>query len=289
MDRKGLLLVNSFLTGTKYSDLYLFFKNAAEKCGVALEVMSSAEVCLPCGERHTEGYDFVISWDKDLFLTSAFEASGVRVFNSSAAIANCDDKALSAECFVKAGVPTPKTLIAPKTFSNIGYTDLSFLDRAEDSFSYPFVIKHRFGSFGAQVYLAKDREEAETILRSAGGNEVILQEFIAESAGKDVRINVVGGEICGCMLRYNDHDFRSNITNGGQMAKFDPPDGFLQIALDAARAVGADFAGVDVLFGRNGPIVCEINGSPHFKTTYLSTGVNVAERIMEYVCEKVYL
>ena len=112
---------------------------------------------------------------------------------------------------------------------------------------------------------------------------MLFQQFIAESKGRDLRINVVKGEICGCMLRYNDHDFRSNISNGGNMADYAPQKEYLELAIRAAQAVNADFAGVDVMFGKDGPIVCEVNASPHFKSTLQATGVNLAERIVEAI------
>ncbi len=287
MKKKGLLLVNSFLKSEKFTELYEFLKAAAQENCMTLDAATSSAVFLPCGETHEKAYDFVLSWDKDLPICRSFEREGVPVFNSSFAIGCCDDKAFTAEQLTKQGIPTPKTVIAPKTFSNIGYNDFSFLYRTETFLEYPMVIKHRCGSFGAQVYLAKDRASAEKILSSCGGNEVILQQFISESSGRDVRINVVGEEICGCMRRSNRNDFRSNITNGGKMENFDPPREYKELAVQATKAVGADFAGVDVLFGKEGPVICEVNASPHFKTTYLSTGVNLASKILKYILQKI--
>ena len=288
MQKKGILTVNSFLTGQKYEDLYGFLCAAAEKYGITLDLVTSDRVVFPCGEKVISDYDFLLSWDKDLFVTKAFEEANIPVFNSSFAIGCCDDKALTALRLSERGISAPKTVIAPKTFSNIGYCRFDFLCRIEEFLSYPIVIKQRFGSFGAQVYLACDRAEAEKILASCGGNEVLFEEFIAESRGKDLRINVVGDKVCGRMLRSNENDFRSNITNGGKMSNFDYFTEFDDAAIAAAKAVGADFAGVDVLFGRDGPVICEVNASPHFKTTYQCTGVNLAEEIIAYICKKVF-
>lgn len=284
---KGLLVINSFLKTKKFGDLYAFFAAAAGKMDIALDVRSSAELYLPTDSARRRSYDFVIFWDKDLFLARRLEREGLRVFNSARAIELCDDKAQTAEILADAGIRTPKTMIAPKTYVNIGYTDFAFLDRAERFIQYPMVVKHRFGSFGAQVFLARDRAEAEEILKRAGGNEVILEEFISESCGRDLRVNIVGREVCGVMLRENKNDFRSNITLGGSMARFTPDRAYTRIALRAAQAVGADFAGVDVLFGKNGPIICEVNASPHFKTTYECTGIDLSEKILEHIVNTV--
>jgi ribosomal protein S6--L-glutamate ligase/gamma-F420-2:alpha-L-glutamate ligase len=87
------------------------------------------------------------------------------------------------------------------------------------------------------------------------------------------------------MYRYNDNDFRSNITNGGSMKKYEASEAQAKIAIDACKAIGLDFAGVDVLFGKDGPIICEVNSNPHFKTTLECTGINMAEHIISHIAE----
>ena len=89
------------------------------------------------------------------------------------------------------------------------------------------------------------------------------------------------------MLRYNNSDFRSNITNGGRMENYLPDRSYLVAAVAAAKAVGADFAGVDVLFGKEGPVICEVNASPHFKSTLEATGVNLARELSSYVLSEI--
>jgi RimK family alpha-L-glutamate ligase len=283
MQKRGVLVVNSFLKNAKFGELYDFLARAAEKKDCKLDLFSSAALFSPVGQAPLLEYDFCVFWDKDVHLCRALENSGLPCYNSSDAILFCDDKALTAERLAFAGIQTPKTLIAPKTYTNVGYCDLSFLDRVEEFLSYPMVIKERFGSFGAQVYLAKDRREAQERLSMIKGSEVLFQEYIAESFGRDLRINIVNGEMQGCMLRYNEGDFRSNISNGGKMASYTPDPAFVRIAKEAANAVGAYFAGVDVLFGKDGPLVCEVNASPHFKSTYEATGVDLADKILESI------
>lgn len=283
MKKKGILVVNSFLKNAKFGELYSYLNAAAQKNDCDLKIHASADLVSVVGTATPISADFCLFWDKDIHLCRAIEGTGIRCYNCSDTILWCDDKALTAERLWKHEVKMPKTVIAPKTYVNVGYSDLSFLSRIEEMLGYPFVIKERFGSFGAQVYLANDRPEAERILYSCDGREVLFQQFIAESRGRDLRINVVKGEICGCMLRYNESDFRSNISNGGNMASYTPEKDYLDIALQAAEAVNADFAGVDVMFGKDGPIVCEVNASPHFKSTLQATGVNLADRIVESI------
>ena len=90
------------------------------------------------------------------------------------------------------------------------------------------------------------------------------------------------------MLRYNKDDFRSNISNGGAGSKYEPKPSYIELAEKASKALGLDFAGVDVLFGENDePIICEINSNPQFKSTLDATGVNLAEHIASYIINKI--
>ena len=113
-----------------------------------------------------------------------------------------------------------------------------------------------------------------------------MQEFIAESCGRDVRVNVVGGKVVSAMERYNDADFRSNISNGGSMRNASLSPEAETVAIRAAELIGLDFAGVDVLYGNDGPIICEVNSNPHFKSSLECTGVDMSEEIMAYILEQ---
>ena len=187
----------------------------------------------------------------------------------------------------KAGVKIPKTVIAPQTFDGVGYNSLDFALKAADILGYPLVIKEVFGSFGAQVYLAQNKESLFDIIAHIGYKDFIMQEFTGrKNVGRDVRINIVGGKAVASMLRYNDHDFRSNISNGGSMTAYNPSEKQIIAAEAACKALGLDFAGVDVLFGDDGtPVICEVNSSPHFRSTLDCTGVNLAEHIIRYISE----
>ena len=117
---------------------------------------------------------------------------------------------------------------------------------------------------------------------------MIFQKYISESAGRDIRINMVGGEPVAAMLRENSHDFRANVTNGGSMRPYTPDDRQIEIARKACRILKLDFAGVDLLFGANGePLLCEVNSNAHVVNIHACTGINVADRIMEYIRQKV--
>ena len=282
---KAWLIVNGFIDAGKFRELYEYLSRAASHRGIELEIKSSASLCGVVGEViASDRPDAVLFWDKDIHLARMLEKEGLRLYNSASAIEICDNKALTALCLT-GKVATPKTVIAPKTFEGIGYTSLDFLENATRLLGLPMIIKESYGSFGAQVYLARTLDEARKIVRGIGHKEFIMQQFISESAGRDVRVNVVGGRVVSAMERYNEGDFRSNITNGGKMKSIVITDEIADIAIRATEAIGLDFAGVDVLFGKDGPIVCEVNSNPHFKSSLECTGVDMSEKIIDYILE----
>ncbi len=285
---RGLLVVNSFLNTEKFNDIYSRLNDAFTKLGVELTLCGNADFphatgkALPISKRP----DFVLFWDKDILLAREFEDAGIPVFNSSRAIELCDDKRLMHLSL--AGIPSPETYIAPMTFPNIGFTDLSFFDAIEEALSYPMVIKEAFGSFGAQVYLANDRESALEILKQHESVPLIFQRFVSESAGRDIRINVVGHKVVSAMERRSlNGDFRSNVTLGGETLPYTPTEAEATLAEEASRRLGLDFGGIDILFGKDGPLLCEVNSNTHFKSTYDCTGINLADLIAEHITEKV--
>ena len=286
----GWLIVNSFIDSAKFRDLYDLLLAAAAKRGVKLQLRTGGDILPLVGDSFAGESlpDFALFWDKDILLARQLEQAGVRLFNTAAGVAVCDNKACTCLALAQAGIPIPRTVIAPKTFEGVGYTHTDFVDKAISKLGLPMVIKEVYGSFGQQVYLAKTEEDVRRIIRNAGHKELLLQEYVATSRGRDVRINVVGQQAVASMLRYNPADFRSNISNGGQMERYTPAEEQIAVAVAAARALQMDFAGVDVLFGTDDrPIVCEVNSNPHFRSTLECTGVNLADHILQHILGEV--
>ena len=137
------------------------------------------------------------------------------------------------------------------------------------------------------MYLLHDLESLRQKVQELAGSPLLFQELITESYGHDTRINVVGGRVVASMLRRStDGDFRSNLTLGGSMENYIPTEAEAALAIRATELLGLDFAGVDILFGKNGPILCEVNSNAHFKTTLECTGINMALEIMRYIAGK---
>ena len=287
-DMRAALVTNEFVKSEKFEELFAMLNEAALKEGVELVRSSNAECFEKLGlsdyEEHSLGdYDFILFWDKDVRLAGELERIGYRVFNSAEAIAACDDKSITYMRLKKAGVRQPLSFISPKKFHSDGLLPEAFLRSAGRKLSYPLVFKEVFGSFGDRVYLINDEEELFERARITGERAYMLQEFIESSKGRDIRLQVAGDKVCAAMLRYNDGDFRANITNGGSMKPYTPSEDEVKMALEACRALNLSFAGVDILFGEDGPFLCEVNSNAHFKNLYDCTGINAAEHIIAHL------
>lgn len=301
---KGILVTNHFLSGKKFDDLVLFFMKSAQRHGITLTHYTNCQMInllsLPYAAAREslarEEADFVLFWDKDVRLAAYLEALGARVFNSSRAIEICDDKSLMYLSLCQSGIPMPKTAFSPMMFYTPkdfppDYPD-NFISSLEKELSYPIVVKECFGSFGYQVYLAKDRDSLAKLIRELSPKPLIFQEFITTVkhgiGGRDLRLHVVGDRVVTAMARENPRDFRANITNGGIMSLYSPSDEEKETALKACRKIGLDFAGVDLLVDTQGRVfLCEVNSNAHFVNIFSCTGVNVADCIIEHIANNV--
>ena len=253
---KGYIVVNSFVNNEKFSNLYNIFVKSFSKFHIDLEIKTAIELGTEVNLQLKEKPDFVLFWDKDIYLAQRLENLGIKLFNSSRAIELCDNKILMYQELAKHNIRIPKTFIAPKTFEGLGYTNLSFIDDIANQIGYPLVIKETYGSYGEQVYLAKNKEEAASIINKIGYKDFLVQEFIKSSSGKDIRVNVVRDQQIVSILRENKTDFRSNISIGGVGSRFEPEQEYVDLAIKASLALGLDFSGVDVMFGENNePII----------------------------------
>lgn len=282
---KGFLVVNHFAKTRLFSEVCRLFLTAAEKENISLSVKTTGDFLAPVGEMPGERPDFVLFFDKDVHTARRMEDAGWRVYNSANAIAVCDSKADTAEALVKAGIPTPETVIAPLTFPFAGYNDSDFIKKAGERLGFPLVIKEFYGSLGEQVYLAEDFAAAVRIVGDISPRPFLFQRFVAAAAGRDIRANVVGRRVVAAMERTGaPGDFRSNIGAGGVGRRVTLSPEQEELAVAAAAAVGADFAGVDLLSGEGGRLsVCEVNSNPQFAGTYAYCGVNLGEDILSYI------
>jgi len=209
-----------------------------------------------------------------------FEMQGVYTTASSIAIVRSRDKLRTMQLLARAGIGIPKTV-----FSR-GIVDAE--DLIEEVGGTPVVIKLARGTHGRGVVLAETKKAAKSALQGfylmdEEGTNILLQEYIEESAGQDIRAFVVGGKVVASMKRQGlDDDFRSNLHQGGEGSTVKLTDEERKTAIKAAKAVGLSIAGVDLMRSNRGPLVLEVNPSPGFGIEHV-TGRNVAEKIIEYL------
>ena len=286
----GFVLYNGFWNRREIPDPVRRLCDAGRALGFPMEPRpNTAFTATVNGAVHAEGVrsgDVVLCWDKDVRLLRAMEAGGVHVYNSADGVAVCDDKAATHLRLGQAGLPMPRTLIAPMTYVQFDDAGDGFLAAAAKTLGFPMVLKECFGSLGEQVYLVKSAEELRMLASSMNAKPFILQEFIRESAGTDKRLYVVGDRVVAAMRRRSESDFRANIGSGGHGEGYNPTPQEAALALTACRVLGLHFGGVDLLDSARGSLICEVNASAHMAALTACTGVDVAREIVSYVMQK---
>jgi ribosomal protein S6--L-glutamate ligase len=282
------IVYNGSLTSEKFVDQALLLKEAAERQGIYATVLKNYEVLMDVQLGLQNKPDFVVFLDKDILLGKFLKNQGIPVFNDPDVIETCDNKARQYMILAQNNIPMPRTIIAPKVYAKFTIQHSGYYENVLDTLGLPMIIKEAHGSFGMKVYLIETKEQFYEKVEQLNGIEYIFQEFIASSRGRDIRVNVVGGQVIACMYRHSETDFRANITNGGTASIITLTDRQKEVALDAARVLGAEFAGVDLLFGENEePLVCEVNGAAHIRNLYNVTGINVGDSMISYILSKV--
>lgn len=206
----------------------------------------------------------------------------MKVFSSveSQALVRSRDKLRSLQLMAKAGIGLPKTAFA-NTPDNIDHV-LNHVGGA------PVVIKLLEGTQGIGVILAETRNSAKSVIEAFMDVkvEILVQEFIAEAKGADIRAFVVDGQIVGAMRRQGaEGDFRSNLHRGGKASLIELTPEEKATAMKAVKKLGLAIAGVDMLQSSRGPLVMEVNSSPGLEGIEGATGVDIAGKIIEY-CER---
>jgi ribosomal protein S6--L-glutamate ligase len=207
-----------------------------------------------------------------------FEMQNVFTTTSSIAIVRSRDKLRSLQLLAKAGVGIPKTVFARETADYEGVL--------EQVGGAPVIIKVARGTHGNGVVLAETRKAALAVMQAfyVEGVSFLVQEYIEESAGTDIRVLVVNGKIVASIKRQSlTDDFRANTHQGGVGRTVKLTDEERKMAQKAAKTMGLAFCGVDLMRSSRGPLVLEVNSSASLKTPELITDRNVAEKIIEYI------
>ena len=212
------------------------------------------------------------------------ERLGVEVINGSIAIDTVKDKLYTQQVLGESNLPVPKTLLVRHPIN---------VEFVEKNLTFPVIIKTLSGSFGAGVFLAEKKKQFEQLVKMAEitkpSYNIIVQEYISDSFGKDLRVLAVNGKVVGCMMRQSmDGDFRANITRGGEGIPYQITEEIEWLGGESSRLLGLDIAGVDLLFDDGGFKICEVNSSPGFEGMDQHTGTNIAEQIVQYIMKRVF-
>ena len=284
---KGIICVNPF--GEPKESVYQAkrLKDEFAAFGVNADIISDGYLKSYISDgkiRENFSCDFAVFLDKDKYLSACLEKSGVRLFNSHAAIRTCDDKGETYIALAGAGLNIPETVFAPVCYNAYSEIDEKALYTVAEKIGYPVIVKESFGSKGKGVYKADDFSALKTLAETLKLKPHLYQRYISFKAGTDVRMIVIGGKFLCAMIRENANDFRSNIALGGKGRKYLPSAEFIAAAEKCAYVLGLDYCGVDLLFGENGaPYVCEVNSNAFISEIERITGVNVARAYAEHI------
>ena len=268
-------------------------KEAAEARGHQLDIIDTLRCYMNIASRRPEiyyngekliGYDAVIPrigasiTFYGLAILRQFEMMGVFPLNESVAIGRSRDKLRSMQLLARDGIGLPVTTFAhdPKQTEEV----IKLAGGA------PIVIKLLEGTQGIGVVLADTDRSAKSVVeafRGAGVN-ILLQEFIKEAGGTDIRAIVIGGKVVAAMKRTGaEGEFRSNLHRGGsaQLVKLSAEE--RATAVRAAKSLGLNACGVDMLRANHGPVIMEVNSSPGLEGVEKATGLDIAGKMIEYL------
>lgn len=266
---------------------------AGRERGHGTQVLDYLRVQLELSERGSEvwyqgrpiaGYDAVIpriGASRTFFGTAVvrhFEAGGIHTVNSAQAIRQSRDKLMASQLLSGAKIALPTTVFAHSSRN---------IDSLIDSVGGPpVVIKLTEGTQGTGVILAETRDAAESVISAFRmlDAQMLVQAYVAEAKGADIRALVVGGQVIAAMMRRaRPGEFRANLHRGAIAKSTELSAEEQRVAVKAAAVMGLNVAGVDFLRGKNGPLLLEVNSSPGLEGIELATGVDVAGAIIEHI------
>ncbi len=273
----------------------LRFKEVAKKMNIDLKLVAPEDIDLIVTRENNRSIiykgntislpDFLIPrigtiTYYSLAIIRHLERFGVFVLNSSQSMEISKDKLSTLQLLSTKNIPIPKTMLARFPF------DISMVEK---EFSYPIIVKTVVGSRGRGVFCVEDRNKLKDLVNlleisKDPKTNLILQEFIGTSIGKDIRVIIIGGRAIGAMLRKSsDGSFKANYSSGGLVENFEMNPTIEWLAVESAKTIGLDIAGVDILFDRDSYKVCEINSYPGFEGFEKATKINLPEEIFKYI------
>lgn len=291
---KNILVVfNESIPDEVFKEKNAHLIEVAKKYNVELTFKSNSEIFTFLNTNSVKSfggnlnYECCLFFDHDTYLAKSLEMLGMRVINSSYAFLLCENKAHMYQQMVANHISIPRTFILPEQNKYTREGIETFVEEAIRELTFPMVVKMWYGISGEGVYLVKRKDDLFAVIDKFKGQNILLQEFIAESSGTDVRLFVIKDKVVTALRRESaDGNFRSNASLGGRLTPYVPTVIENKLACDATKAMGCDFAVVDMLKGITGSLVCEVNATANISNFYKTTQVDVFEYLIRLCLKK---
>ena len=201
------------------------------------------------------------------------------MINSSEAIDNVKDKLYTHQILAQSNLDIPNTMLLKHPID---------IDFVEKNIGFPVIVKKISGSYGRGVFLCENKKQLNQLVTMAEltkkSYDIIIQEFVKDTWGKDLRVFVVNNKVVGCMMRQaTDEDFRANISRGGEGFPYEVNEQIEWLSSESSKALGLDIAGVDLLFQNGGYKICEVNSNPGFEGMETFTKKKIAGDIVSFI------
>lgn len=267
----------------------------AESYGVELEIISPSRFDLTVTREDRRSIlldgeavalpDFIIPRTGayttyfDLAVIRHLERLGVKSFNSSESIETVKDKLFSHQILAERNLPIPKTMLVKFPVN---------ADLVEKRLGFPVVVKTLYGAQGSGVFLCESRKQLKDLIQmvevTKGQVNIILQEFIESSKGRDLRVFTIGGRAVACVERNAaEGEFKANFSQGGTVKHHAITPEIEWLAVEASRIFNLDIAGIDLLFNGDHYLVCEANSAPGFETIEKCLNINMPKEIFHFI------
>jgi RimK family alpha-L-glutamate ligase len=213
-----------------------------------------------------------------------FENKQVYVLNNAYASMSAKDKLLTLQNLSHANIPIPKSILAKYPLN------INFIKK---NLKFPLLVKKTESSLGKGIIMCNDHHQLQDFFDLLAdsfvitNNNLIIQEFISEKIGQDIRVIVIGEQAIGAMLRTSrPGGFKSNYSAGGTIEKYPLTPELAELAVKATKSLGLNMAGVDILFDKDSYKICEVNFSPYFEGFEKATGINVPQEVFKFILQK---
>lgn len=291
---KGWVIFEPFANAKEEDYGIKRFKEVAIEEGIDLKVISAREVDIFVsndktgvrlnGER-VDLPDFVIprlgsrTSYFSLAVIRQLESLGVFVVNSSRSIEIVKDKLFTQQILGQNNLPVPKTMLAKFPID---------VDYVRSELGFPVILKTLSGNRGVGVFLSETEESFEDLVSlievTNKDANLILQEFIKASFGRDLRVLTIGGKVVACIQRTaKEGSFKANVSQGGSALTYPLNDEIEWLATQVSNILGLDFAGIDLLFSEKHFLICEANSAPGFKGIEASVDLNIPRELFNFI------